>query len=168
MLAGAVDIPRLTSLGAKTGFDVVSFEDLGLGDAMRAGRPLSEAIVETLVAACRRFSVSAVKRRRTFRSAPPISCALLALTCAPMVPALISVAAERRLKSSRGIRRGIRAAEAAMAGVRDSLHRADNATVEQLRGAAQAAVIRHGAVPHDMTTSPQDPKARINTIKDLA
>src|SRR5262249_46472525 len=60
VLAGSVDIPRLTSLGANVGFEVVSFDDLGLGDAMKAGQSLSEAIVGTLVGACRRFSVSAV------------------------------------------------------------------------------------------------------------
>src|SRR5262249_22677984 len=50
-----------------------------------------------------------------------------------------------------GIRRGVRAAEAAMAAVRDRLRQSGDPTVEQLRSEAQMAVIRHGAVPHDMT-----------------
>jgi Xaa-Pro aminopeptidase len=151
VLAGAVDIPRLTSLGAQAGFDVVSFEDLGLGDAMRAGRPLSEAIVETLVEACRRFAVSAVRTPADF----PVGAAdQLRAAGVDVRPDGAGFDLRRRRKTPQelaGIRRGIRAAEAAMVEIRDSLRRADDATVEELRGAAQAAVIRHGAVPHDMT-----------------
>ena len=151
VLAGSVDLPRLISLGAKADFDVVSFEDLGLGDAMRAGKPLSEAIVVTLVAACRRFSVSAVVTPADF----PLGAAdqLRAAGVEVRVDGAAFDLRRRRKTPDElaGIRRGVRAAEAAMAAIRDRLRQRDDPTVEQLRSAAQMAVIRHGAVPHDMT-----------------
>src|SRR5262249_55832463 len=150
-LGGSVDIARLTSLGANVGFEVVSFDDLGLGDAMKAGQSLSEAIVGTLVGACRRFSVSAVLVPADF----PVGAA------DQLRGASIDVrvdGAEFDLRRRRktpdelaGIRRGVRAAEAAMAAVRDRLRQSGDPTVEQLRSEAQMAVIRHSAVPHDMT-----------------
>jgi Xaa-Pro aminopeptidase len=151
VLAGSVDIPRLTSLGAKSGFEVVSFEDLGLGDAMGAGKPLSEAIVDTLVAACNRFSVSAVITPAEF----PVGAAdQLRRAGVDVRPDGAAFDLRRRRKTAdelAGIRRGLRAAEAAMAAIRNGLRQLDDPTVEQLRSAAQVAMIRHGAVPHDMT-----------------
>src|SRR5579862_7596453 len=58
VLAGLLDVPRLTALGASTGFEVVPFEELGLRESLGGGKSLAEAIVDTLVAACARFSVS--------------------------------------------------------------------------------------------------------------
>lgn len=151
VLAGAVDVPRLTSLGAQADFEVVPFDELGLREAISAGKPLSEAIVDTLVAACRRFSVSKV--------ATPADFPLYAAD--RLRSAGIDVRADgaafdlrRRRKTPEelaGIRRGLRAAEAAMAAIRDGLRQVDDPTVEQLRSAAQTAMIRHAAVPHDMT-----------------
>jgi Xaa-Pro aminopeptidase len=151
VLAGSLDIPRLTSLGAEAGFDVVSFEELGLRDALSGGKPLSEAVVDALVAACRRFSVSELITPADF----PLYAA------DRLRDAGIEVRADgaafdlrRRRKTPKelaGIRRGVRAAEAAMAAIRDALRQGGDLTVEQLRTAAQTAMIRHAAVPHDMT-----------------
>jgi Xaa-Pro aminopeptidase len=151
VLAGSIDIPRLTSLGAEAGFEVCAFEDLGLGEAMSAGKPLSEAIVETLVTACGRFSVSAVTTPADF----PLGAADQLRRAGVDVRADGAAFDLRRRRKTpgelAGIRRGLKAAEAAMAAIRDGLRHSDAATVEELRGAAQVAMIRHGAVPHDMT-----------------
>jgi Xaa-Pro aminopeptidase len=151
VLAGPIDMPRLTSLGAKAGFDVVSFDELGLGDAMKAGKPLSDAIVETLAAACRRFSVSAVRVPADF----PLGAAD-ALRGAGVDVSVDGAEFDLRRRQKTpdelaGIRRGVRAAEAAMAAIREELRHTEQPTVEQLRSVAQIEVIRHGAVPHDMT-----------------
>ncbi len=151
VLAGSVDIPRLTSLAANTDLDVVSFEDLGLREAMSAGKPLSEAIIDALVAACRRFSVSEVSTPADF----PLYAADQLRGAGIEVRADAAAFDLRRRRKTpselEGIRRGLRAAEAAMAAIRDGLRRGDDLTVEQLRTAAQVAMVRHGAVPHDMT-----------------
>ena len=151
VLAGSVDIPRLTSLAANTDLDVVSFEDLGLRESMSAGKPLSEATVDALVAACRRFSVSEVSTPADF----PLYAADQLRGAGVEVRADAAAFDLRRRRKTPdeldGIRRGLRAAEAAMAAIRDALRRGDDPTVEQLRSAAQVAMVRHGAVPHDMT-----------------
>ncbi len=151
VLAGSIDVPRLTNLGAQAGFEVVPFDDLGLLEAISAGKPLSEATVETLVAACRRFSVSDVATPADF---PLYAADRLRSAGIDVRPDGAAFDLRRRRKTPNelaGIRRGIRAAEAAMAAVRDGLRRGDNLTVEQLRSAAQMAMIRHAAVPNDMT-----------------
>jgi Xaa-Pro aminopeptidase len=127
VLAGSVDIPRLTSLAANTDLDVVSFEDLGLRESMGAGKPLSEATIDALVAACRRFSVSEVSTPADF----PLYAADQLRGAGVEVRADAAAFDLRRRRKTPdeldGIRRGLRAAEAAMAAIRD------------------------GAVPHDMT-----------------
>jgi Xaa-Pro aminopeptidase len=151
VLAGAVDIPRLTSLAAQDDFEVVSFDDLGLREAISAGQPLGEAIVEALVGACRRFSVSEVTAPADF----PLYAADRLRSAGIDVRANGAAFDLRRRRKTpselAGIRRGIRAAEAAMAAIRQELRRTDDPTVEELRSLAQMAMIRHGAVPHDMT-----------------
>jgi Xaa-Pro aminopeptidase len=151
VLAGSLDVPRLTELGTRAQFDVTSFEDLGLLAAMADGMALDDAIVQTLIAACGRFSVSAVTTPAEF----PLGAA------DRLRAAGIDVRADgaafdlrRRRKTDdeiAGVRRGQKAAEAAMAAVRDGLRQGGDVTVEELRTAAQVAMIRHGAIPHDLT-----------------
>jgi Xaa-Pro aminopeptidase len=158
VIAGSLDIPRLNELGERAGFDATSFEELGLLEAMGAGKPLGDAIVDTLVAACQRFSVDAV-----------ITPADFPLAAADRLRAAgIEVSADgatfdlrRRRKSPKevaGVRRGQRAAEAAMAAIRDGLRGGAEVTVEELRIEAQVVMIRHGAVPHDLTVIAPGPQ----------
>jgi Xaa-Pro aminopeptidase len=158
VIAGALDVPRLTELGARAGFEVTSFEDLGLLDAMGAGKPLGDAIVDTLVAACRRFSVSAVTTPADF----PLSAAERLRAAGIEVRADGAAFDLRRRRKTpeeiAGVRRGQKAAEAAMAAIRDGLRQGGEPTVEELRTSAQVAMIRHGAVPHDMTVIAPGPQ----------
>jgi Xaa-Pro aminopeptidase len=151
VLAGSIDIPRLTSLGARLGFNVLPFEDLGLAEALRAGKPLSDALVETLVVACRRFSVSKVKTPSDFPLSAADRLRAEGVEVRADGPTFDSRRREKTPTELAGIRRGIRAAEAAMAAVRERLRQGGGLSVEQLRTEAQLAMIRHGAVPHDMT-----------------
>jgi Xaa-Pro aminopeptidase len=158
VIAGSLDVPRLTSLGEREGFDVTSFEELGLLEAMGAGKPLGDAIVDTLVEACRRFSVDTVTVPAEF----PVAAA------DRLRAAAIEVTADgatfdlrRRHKSAEevaGVRRAQKAAEAAMAAIRDVLRREREVTVEQVRTEAQVAMIRHGAIPHDLTVIAPGPQ----------
>ena len=68
---------------------------------MRAGKPLSEAIIETLVAACRRFSVSEVNTPADFPLDAADQLRAAGIEVRADGAALISVAVERRLTSSR-------------------------------------------------------------------
>lgn len=158
VIAGSLDIPRLSELGERTNFDVTSFEELGLLDATGAGMPLGEAIVDTLVNACRRFSVNAVTTPAEF----PLAAADRLRAAGIEVNADGATFDLRRRRKSpdeiAGVRRGQKAAEAAMAAIRDVLGRGEQVTVEQLRVEAQVAMIRHGAIPHDMTVIAPGPQ----------
>jgi Xaa-Pro aminopeptidase len=158
VIAGSLDIPRLTELGARMGFDVTSFEQLGLLESMGAGQPLGEAIVDTLIEACRRFSVQAVTTPAEFPlgAADRLRAAGIEVTADGTTFDL-----RRRRKSPEevaGVRRAQKAAEAAMAAIRDGLRRGGDVTVEQLRTEAQVAMIRHGAIPHDLTVIAPGPQ----------
>jgi Xaa-Pro aminopeptidase len=158
VLAGLLDVPRLRSLGASTGFEVIPFEELGLREALSGGKSLSEAIVDTLVAACARFSVSDVVTPADF---PLYAADRLRAEGIQVRADGAAFDLRRRKKTPRelaGIRRGLRAAEAAMAVIREGLRRGGDLTVEQLRTEAQVAMIRHGAVPHDMTVIAPGPQ----------
>jgi Xaa-Pro aminopeptidase len=158
VIAGALDVPRLTELGARAQFDVTSFEDLGLLAAMAGGKTLGEAIVQTLVAACRRFSASAVTTPAEF---PLAAADELRAAGIDVVADGAAFDLRRRRKTPEeiaGVRRGQKAAEAAMAAIRDGLRQRGDLTVEELRRAAQAAMIQHGAVPHDLTVIAPGPQ----------
>jgi Xaa-Pro aminopeptidase len=158
VIAGSLDIPRLRELSERAGFDVTSFEELGLLEAMGAGKPLAEAVIDMLVVACRRFSVHAVTTPADF----PLAAA------DRLRGAGIEVTADgaafdlrRRHKSPEeiaGVRRAQKAAEAAMATIRDVLRQGGEMTAERLRTEAQVAMIRHGAIPHDMTVIAPGPQ----------
>jgi Xaa-Pro aminopeptidase len=159
VLAGPVDIPRLTTLAAQADFQVLSFDDLGLREAIDAGKPLGDAIVETLVNACNRFSISALTTPADF---PLYGGDQLRGAGIEVHADGAAFDLRRRRKTPdelAGIRRGVRAAEAGMAAIREGLRGGGDLTVEQLRSAAQVAMIRHGAVPHDMTIIAPGPQA---------
>jgi Xaa-Pro aminopeptidase len=158
VFAGSLDIPRLTAMGEREGFSVTSFESLGLGDEMAAGKPLLAAIEACLVRGCAQAGVRSVRAPADF----PLSAA------DTLRGAGIEIAADgeefdarRRRKHPgeiEGIRRGQRAAEAALEAIREGLRAGGDVTVEELRDAARIAFIRHGAVPHELVVIAPGPQ----------
>src|SRR3954452_1011555 len=61
VFAGALDVPRLTALGAEQGFDVTPFEELGLLELMGEGQSLGDALVGAVVRGCRQLDITAVR-----------------------------------------------------------------------------------------------------------
>jgi Xaa-Pro aminopeptidase len=149
VFAGSLDVPRLTKLGAEQGFQVVPFEELGLLDLMAEGRALGEALVGAVVRGCSRLGVTAVRTPDDF----PLAAADQLRAGGVQVQADGELFDGRRRHKTpleiEGVRRGQKAAEAALQAVREGL-RAGVRTVEELRDAARVAMISHGAVPHDM------------------
>ena len=149
VFAGALDVPRLSRLGEQQGFGVTPFEELGLLDLMAEGRPLGEALIAATVRGCRQLGVTEVRTPDDF----PLAAADLLRDSGVAVRADGATFDGRRRRKSEleiaGVRRGQRAAEASLEAVRAGL-RDGVRTVEELRSAAQAAMIANGAVPHDM------------------
>lgn len=156
--AGGLDIPRMTVLGADVGFDVVSLEDLGYAELLTAGLALPDALDELVLRACQRFRVDEVTVPRDF----PVSTAerLRAGGVAVKVDGGLFDLRRRRKTAAEidGIRRGERAAEAAMVAVREGLRELPDPTAETLRHLAHQAFIANGAVPHDMVVIAPGPQ----------
>src|SRR5262245_28486672 len=55
IVAGSLDLPRMRALG---GYEVLSFEGLGLADALSGGRTLAEGMRACVVEACRQLAVT--------------------------------------------------------------------------------------------------------------
>lgn len=146
IVAGSLDVPRMRALGAH---EVMSFEELGLAETLAAGTPLGDAFLVLVTRACRSLGVSEAIVPADF----PVALADL------LRAEGVAVAADgelfrmrRRSKSANelaGIRRAQRAAQAAMACVRDGLG-AGETDVATLRAAAQHVFLDYGCVPHDM------------------
>src|SRR3954470_1485341 len=60
VFAGSLDIPRMTELGRSQGFEVTSFEELGLLDVRGGGKPLGAALQECVARACKKVGVDEV------------------------------------------------------------------------------------------------------------
>jgi Xaa-Pro aminopeptidase len=147
ILAGSLDVPRLQDLG---GYDVISFEELGLNDLLAEGRPLGAALRGCVARACARLGVAnaVVPGDFPLELADELREAGVRLTADGSLFDL-----RRRSKTPaelEGIRRAQRAAEAAMHHVRDRLRAGGDLTAEELRAGAQRVFIDHGCVPHDM------------------
>jgi Xaa-Pro aminopeptidase len=147
ILAGSLDVPRMQALG---GYEVVSFEELGLGEVLASGKPLGRAFYELVLRACRRLGVDSVA-----------SPADLPLELADVLRAGgVEVRADgaefdrrRRAKTPAelaGIRRGLRAAELACAHIRGRLADGSRHTAEELRAEAWQVFVANGCMPHDM------------------
>lgn len=149
VFAGSLDVPRLTRLGKEQGFAVTPFEELGLLELMGEGKPLGEALIGAVVRGCQGLGVSSVRTPDDF----PLAAADLLRDNGVAVQADGATFDGRRRRKTaveiEGVRRGQRAAEAALEAVRTGL-RDGVRTVEELRSAAQVAMIRNGAVPHDL------------------
>jgi Xaa-Pro aminopeptidase len=145
--AGSLDVSRLRDLGT---LEVISFEELGLNEFLAQGRPLAAAIQEAVARGCERIGVRDAVAPRDF----PLEAADLLRAQG------IALRADGRLFDERrrartpvqvdGIRRGLRAAEAAMAAICDRIREADGVDADELRGIGRRVFAEHSALPHDM------------------
>lgn len=150
VFAGTLDVPRLTELGQSEDFEVTSLEDLGFADLLASGHSLPSALNQLVVRACQRHGVTSVETPGDF----PLG------TADAVRAAGIEIVAKgeafdlrRRSKSTtelESVKRGERAAEAALAAVIDELRRSAEPTAEEARNVARRAFVEHGALPHDM------------------
>jgi Xaa-Pro aminopeptidase len=146
IFAGSLDVPRLRALGD---YDVRSFEELGLNEALSRGVPLDDAITESVARGCQELGLTSAVVPRDFplQVADHLRAGGMDLHADGELFDL-----RRRSKSPgelEGIRRGMRGAEAAMAAVRAGLAGGER-SVDALRQAARRAFIDEGTVPHDM------------------
>ncbi len=147
IVGGSLDVPRLEALGLG---EVISFEELGLGELLAAGKSLPEAFRELMLRASRRAGVEEAVVPADF----PLALADV------LRDAGVSVRADgalfdlrRRSKTAaqlEGIRRAERAAELAMAHIRGRLGEGRELTAETLRAEARTIFVENGAIPHDM------------------
>ena len=147
IVAGSLDVPRMQALG---GYRVISFEALGLAGATAAGKTLGEAMRACVVRACEQLGVrkAVVPGDFPLDAADELRAAGIALTADG---ALFDL--RRRTKTPAelaGIRRAQRAAELAMAAIREGLRESPTPTVEELRGRARQVFVENGCIPHDM------------------
>lgn len=147
ILAGSLDVPRLKELG---GFDVISFEELGLNELLAAGTSLPEAFRELVLRACRRLGVSEAVVPADF----PLELADLLRTNGVSLQADgAAFDLRRRAKNAaqlEGIRRAQKAAELAMAHIRRRLGEGGALTAEELRAEGRRIFVENGTIPHDM------------------
>jgi Xaa-Pro aminopeptidase len=147
ILAGSLDVPRMRALG---GYEVLSFEELGLGEAMSEGKTLAEATRGCVLRACERLGVreAAVPADFPLELADELRGGGIALRAEGAL-----FEQRRRAKTPAelaGIRRAQRAAELALAHVRARLHKGAGLTAEGLRAEAHRVFVENGCVPHDM------------------
>lgn len=155
IVAGSLDVPRMQALG---GYDVVSFEELGLTELIAEGRSLAAAIRGCVVRACARLGVTEAVVPGDFplELADDLRAAGVRITAEGELFDL-----RRRAKTPvelQGIRRAQRAAEAAMHHVRERLREAGEPTAEELRAGARRIFVEHGCVPHDMLVVAAGPR----------
>jgi Xaa-Pro aminopeptidase len=147
IVAGSLDIPRVQALG---GYDVLSFEELGLDEVLAEGVVLPEALRELTARACALVGL----RAATVPSDFPLELAdLLRARGVELSPDGALFDLRRRAKTPAqlaGIRRAQRAAELAMEHVRRRLAEGGELTAESLRAEARTIFVENGAVPHDM------------------
>ncbi len=147
IVAGSLDVPRMQALG---GYDVLSFEELGLNELLADGMALPEAFRELTARACARLGLRAAAVPSDF----PLELAdLLRARGVELSPDGALFDLRRRTKTPQqvaGIRRAQRAAERAMELVRRRLREGGDLTAEGLRAEARRVFVENGAVPHDM------------------
>jgi Xaa-Pro aminopeptidase len=150
VFAGTLDVPRLTELGKKLGFEVIPFDDLGFAELLGAGNSLPEVLDQVVARACERLSVTEVATPRDF----PVGTAdALRKAGIEVLPAGKDFDSRRRAKNEvelAGVRRAERAAEAAFAAVVAALGSNTETTAEAMRDLARRTFVEHGALPHDL------------------
>lgn len=147
ILGGSLDVPRLRALGIA---EVVSFEELGLGQVLGAGMSLPDAFRELTLRACRRFGLTEAVVPADF----PLALADFLRDGGVSVRADGAMFDLRRRSKTpaqlEGIRRAQHAAELAMAHIRRRLGEGDELTAEGLRAEARTIFVENGAITHDM------------------
>jgi len=147
IVAGSLDVPRMRALG---GYDVLSFEELGLAEQLMQGKPLGQAMFVCVGEACRRLGVEQAAVPSDF----PLELADELRSRDVQIQADGALFEHRRRAKTApelaGVRRAQKAAEAAMAHVRDRLREGGDLEVETLRAEAQRVFIENGCVPHDL------------------
>jgi Xaa-Pro aminopeptidase len=147
IVAGSLDLPRMRALA---GYEVLSFEELGLGESLAQGKTLAEGMRACVVEACRRLGVTAAVVPSDF----PLELADELRSAGVAVEAGGALFEQRRRAKTEtelaGVRRAQRAAEAAMAHVRGRLRQGGDLHVEELRVEAQRIFVENGCVPHDL------------------
>ncbi len=146
-IGGSLDMPRLEALGA---LDVISFEELGLDEALAGGTSLAAGLDDCLLRALRRLGVTDACVPADF----PLGTAdhLRAGGVAVLVDAEL-FGLRRRSKTAEqieGVRRAQRVAELAMESVRAGLREGGDLSSEELRAGAKRVFVDNGCVPHDL------------------
>jgi Xaa-Pro aminopeptidase len=150
VFAGTLDVPRLTKLGKREGFEVTSFEDLGLPALLAEGHSLPSAFNQLVVRACRQLGVEEVETPGDFPfgTAEAVRDAGITITAAAEGFDL-----RRRSKSAAelaGVQRGERAAEAGLVAIVDELRQSEQPSADRAREVARRTFVDHGCLPHDM------------------
>jgi Xaa-Pro aminopeptidase len=144
--AGSLDVPRLRELG----LEVLSMEELGLGEQLASGKTLAAAQIEAVRRGCERIGFNEGVTPRDF----PLEAADYLRAHGIELTADGDMFDERRRRRTaaqvEGIRRGLRACEAAMGAVWDAIRETDGITCEELVTIANRAFVDNGAIPHEM------------------
>jgi Xaa-Pro aminopeptidase len=147
VLAGLLDVPRLQALGT---YEVISFEELGLGEVLAAGKSLPEAFREVVGRGCERLGLSEAVVPGDF----PLELADFLRQRGIVLRADGALFDLRRRSKApgqlEGIRRALKAAELATALVRDRLREGGEQSAEGLRAKARRIFVDNGCAPHDM------------------
>jgi Xaa-Pro aminopeptidase len=147
VLAGLLDVPRLQALGT---CEVISFEELGLNQVLAEGKTLPEASRELVGRACERLGLTEAVVPGDFPLELADSLRERGVTLRAD-GALFDLRRRSKTPSQlAGIRRALKAAEFAMAHVRDRLRDGGELTAEGLRAEARRIFVDNGCVPHDM------------------
>jgi Xaa-Pro aminopeptidase len=155
---GSMEVPRLQELD---GLETVPLEELNYDELIARGMSSFEVERELVVRACRRLGIAEALTPRTFP-----------LEVADHLRANgISVNADgelfdrrRRAKTKReleGIRRALRAAEAAMDAIRECLRAGDGTTCEELRAEAMRVFSERGMMVPDLVIVSHGPQTAV-------
>jgi Xaa-Pro aminopeptidase len=147
IFAGSLDIPRMRALG---GYEVLSFEELGLEEVLASGKPLLAALSECVVRACQHTGATDVTVPRDFAVETADHLRASGVSVHPDGDLFDLRRRSKTAAELAGIRRGQHAAEAAMAAIREGLAAGGTVMVEELRAVARRVFVDHGCVPHDM------------------
>jgi len=144
---GSMEVPRLQELG---GLETVPLEELNYDELIQQGMSFYEIERELVLRACRRLRVVDVVTPRTF----PLEIADYLRANGVALEADGDLFDRRRRAKNElelaGIRRALRAAEAAMDAIRTRLRGADAMTCEELRAEAMRVFSEQGMMVPDL------------------
>ena len=147
VLAPALELPRLRPLA---GFEVLSFEELGFEELTARGKTVAAAIQEVVARGCERIGLREALTPRDF----PIEMADHLRHKGLILRAAGDHFDQRRRAKNEaelaGVKRGLRAAEAAVAAIRERIRGGGPTTAEELHELAVRVFAENKAVPHEM------------------